>query len=75
MGIEIVLPLVIAISVFSLLVAGFLARQVLAADTGTAEMRARRQLAADLELVARGPVRREEMIQIGTGLGPRLPVP
>src|SRR5438093_955870 len=40
MGIEIVLPLVIAISVFSLLVAGFLARQVLAADTGTAEMRA-----------------------------------
>src|SRR6266850_3129310 len=40
MGIEMVLPLVLAISVFSLLVAGFLARQVLAADTGTAEMRA-----------------------------------
>jgi len=36
---EWVLPLVLGISVLSLLVAGLLARHVLAADTGTAEMR------------------------------------
>ncbi len=40
MGIEMVLPVVLMISVVSLAVAGLLARQVLAADTGKAEMRA-----------------------------------
>src|SRR5712692_7160596 len=39
MGVEMVLPLVLAISVLSLAVAGILARQVLAADTGKPEMR------------------------------------
>jgi K(+)-stimulated pyrophosphate-energized sodium pump len=40
MGIEMVLPVVLLISLLSLVVAGFLARQVLSADTGKAEMRA-----------------------------------
>jgi K(+)-stimulated pyrophosphate-energized sodium pump len=40
MDVGIVLPLVLAISVLSLVVAGLLARQVLSADTGTPEMRA-----------------------------------
>src|SRR5262245_11287363 len=39
MAVETVLPLVLGISVLSLIVAGFLARQVLAADTGKPEMR------------------------------------
>jgi K(+)-stimulated pyrophosphate-energized sodium pump len=39
MDIDIVLPLVIGISVLALAVAGFLARHVLAADTGKPEMR------------------------------------
>ncbi len=40
MPIETVLPIVIGISILSLIVAFFLARQVLAADTGTPQMRA-----------------------------------
>src|SRR5215472_10172365 len=40
MEVESVLPLVLGISVIALAVAVFLARQVLAADTGKAEMRA-----------------------------------
>src|SRR5881628_2883091 len=40
MDVGTVLPLVLAISVLSLIVAGFLARHVLAADTGKPEMRA-----------------------------------
>jgi K(+)-stimulated pyrophosphate-energized sodium pump len=40
MGIEMVLPVVLLISLLSLVVAAFLARQVLSADTGKAEMRA-----------------------------------
>ena len=39
MDVGTVLPLVLAISVLSLVVAGFLAKHVLAADTGTAAMR------------------------------------
>ena len=39
MDVQIVLPLVLAISVFSLAVAGLLARHVLSADTGKPEMR------------------------------------
>ena len=40
MDVAVVLPLVLGISVLSLIVAGFLARQVLSADTGKPEMRA-----------------------------------
>ena len=40
MGVEMVLPVVLVISIFSLGVAGLLAMQVLAADTGKPEMRA-----------------------------------
>ncbi len=40
MDVHLVLPLVLGISVLSLVVAGFLARHVLAADTGKPEMRA-----------------------------------
>src|SRR5436309_15638353 len=40
MDVGTVLPLVLTISVLSLVVAGFLARHVLAADTGKPEMRA-----------------------------------
>src|SRR5437773_8893047 len=40
MDVGTVLPLVLTISVLSLVVAGFLARHVLASDTGTPEMRA-----------------------------------
>src|SRR6185436_13272379 len=39
MDVQIVLPLVLAISVLSLVVAGLLARHVLSADTGKPEMR------------------------------------
>jgi K(+)-stimulated pyrophosphate-energized sodium pump len=39
MGVGMVLPVVLVISLFSLAVAGLLARQVLSADTGTPEMR------------------------------------
>jgi K(+)-stimulated pyrophosphate-energized sodium pump len=39
MGMELVLPLVLGISVLSLIVAGFLARNVLSADAGKVEMR------------------------------------
>ena len=39
MDVGIVLPLVLAISVLSLVVAAFLARHVLSADTGKPEMR------------------------------------